>query len=450
MSLKGNRTFVGFGFGPIQAGLFLYEAFRSRGFRRLVVAEVLPQIVRAVREDRGRFAVNIAHFDRVETAVVEPVEVEDPACAQDRQRLVEAVAEAEEIATAVPSVQHYASAGPGSIHRVLAQGLRRKAVASGPRAVVYAAENHNHAAEILEAKALEEIPQGERKIVQSRVRFLNTVIGKMSGIVSNSEEACKEKLATITSGDSRAFLVESFNRILISKIRFEDKGVPLPFQRGIGVFEEKDGLLPFEEAKLYGHNATHALAAYVGSVRGIQRISELSQMPDVLDFLRAAFIRESGGALIRRHFGADPLFTPEGYRAYAEDLLARMINPCLRDTVERVGRDPQRKLGWDDRLVGTMRVALQAGIQPLRYAFGVAAGLAVLNRSLLAESGSAARFLGQLWSKAAPDEQEKRAVLELIEDGRYRLQRWCESGFPNLEGLFAQDSTHSKSDGNQR
>jgi len=42
MPLSGKRTFVGFGFGPIQAGLFLYEAFLSGAFRRLVVAGVLP------------------------------------------------------------------------------------------------------------------------------------------------------------------------------------------------------------------------------------------------------------------------------------------------------------------------------------------------------------------------------------------------------------------------
>jgi hypothetical protein len=46
---QGQRTFVGFGFGPIQAGLFLDEAYRSRSFGWLVVAEVLPEIVSAVR-----------------------------------------------------------------------------------------------------------------------------------------------------------------------------------------------------------------------------------------------------------------------------------------------------------------------------------------------------------------------------------------------------------------
>jgi mannitol-1-phosphate 5-dehydrogenase len=212
-----------------------------------------------------------------------------------------------------------------------------------------------------------------------------------------------------------------------------------PFQRGIKVFEEKDDLLPFEEAKLYGHNATHALAAYVGAMRGVERIADLSNHPDVIAFLRAAFIEESGEALLRKHAGKDPLFTREGYREYADDLLARMVNPFLRDSVERVGRDPQRKLEWDDRLVGTLRVALQQGIKPSRYAFGTAAALAVLDRNTLETNIPLATWLDPLWQAASPDTQQKEKVLELIEEGRKRLQRWRASCFHDLEDLFSRE-----------
>jgi mannitol-1-phosphate 5-dehydrogenase len=108
--------------------------------------------------------------------------------------------------------------------------------------------------------------------------------------------------------------------------------------------KSKEDLLPFEEAKLYGHNATHALAAYVGSLRGLEQMAELRQFPDLLRFLRAAFVQESGEALTRKHAGKDRVFTREGFRYYAEDLLKRMTNPHLRDTVERVGRDRSESL----------------------------------------------------------------------------------------------------------
>ena len=55
MALTGTRTYVGFGLGAIQAGLFLYEAFHSGNFRRLVVAEVLQDVVTAIREADGFF-----------------------------------------------------------------------------------------------------------------------------------------------------------------------------------------------------------------------------------------------------------------------------------------------------------------------------------------------------------------------------------------------------------
>jgi len=70
MTEHKTHTFVGFGFGPIQAGLFLYEAARSGNFGRLVVAEVNPALVQDVRNNGGTVSINIAHQDRLETAKI--------------------------------------------------------------------------------------------------------------------------------------------------------------------------------------------------------------------------------------------------------------------------------------------------------------------------------------------------------------------------------------------
>jgi len=381
------KTFVGFGFGPIQAGLFLQEAWRSGAFDRLVVAEIVPELVHAVRAAGGEVTVNVAHRDRVEQVTIGPVEIVTP----DDPALVDAVAAAGEIATAVPSVARY-----DGLKQVLAEGLSR----NRGHVVVYAAENHNHAAEILEAAV------GAR----ANVCFLNTVIGKMSRVVDEAEE---HDLAPIVPGLGRSFLVEAFNRILVSR-------VPPPFTRGIGTFEEKDDLLPFEEAKLYGHNATHALGGYLGALRGARLFSDV----DFVDLLREAFVEESGATLVRRHAGVDPLFTPEGYRAYADDLLERMTNPLLLDTIARVIRDPHRKLGWSDRLVGTMRLARSVGVPAPRYALGAAAAVDAL------APGAAQEALTALWGDVDPDERE--AMLHAVADGRERLRAWL-SGSPQTD-----------------
>jgi mannitol-1-phosphate 5-dehydrogenase len=417
MALTGTATFAGFGFGAIQAGLFGYEAYQSSAFGRVVVAEVVPAVVAAVRRAGGFYTVNVAHADHCAAVTVGPVTMENPAVAADRARLVAAVAAAQEIATAVPSVQHYVSPGPASLHTILAEGLQRKVASGGPRAVVYAAENHTQAAALLREAVMGAVPAAGRDAVSRHVCFVDTVIAKMSGVIAPPGD-----LAPVTPGGDRAFLVEAFNHILTGRIDF----VP-PFRRGLSSFEEKDDLHPFEEAKLYGHNAVHALAAYLGAVIGVKTIAALAAVPGMLPFLRAALVEESGGALLRKYAGIDPYFTPAGFAQAADDLLARMVNPYLRDTVARVGRDPARKLGWDDRLAGALRLARAQGICPRRYALGTAAAL-----HALAPGGDPATVLSPLWQPASPSPAEQAAVLALVAEGQQRLNAWRAAGCPNL------------------
>jgi len=424
VQLSGARTYVGFGLGAIQSGLFLYEALASENFCRLVVAEIIPDVVRSVRLNNGFLTVNIAYADHIEAVPVGPIKIYDPSVDVDRQKLVEALSYSSEIGTAVPAIRHYSSGGPASLCRILAAGLRAKAKNGGPRAVLYAAENHNHAAEILEELVWEEIPLAEHETVGNRVQFLNTVIGKMSGVITGRSEIESLHLAPMTPGSDRAFLVEAFNRILISRISFPKDPLSPAFERGIATFIEKDDLLPFEEAKLYGHNATHALAAYMGDMLGIYRMADIPSVPGLFEFLRQAFIEESGQALIHRYNEIDPLLTPQGYAEYADDLLTRMMNPWLTDTTERVGRDVERKLNWEDRLVGTLRLGLSEGVSPRRYALGTAAALIHLDPGFLTCALDPTQCLLSLWGTSPRDAVQERLVLGLICDALDHLRRW--------------------------
>ncbi|MFN2352272.1 MAG: hypothetical protein ABR497_10040 [Kiritimatiellia bacterium] len=411
-----KNNFVGFGLGAIQGGLFLLEAAKSGNFERLTVAEVMPDMVAALREGDGYFHVNVATAKGINRDKVGPVLACNPRIPADRQRLVEAVAEADEIATALPSVQFYGDGEPGSVVDILAEGLKLRVAAGSRRAsVVYTAENHNHAAGILEEKLNRHLGD-QAEILPGRMQFLNTVIGKMSGVVVDEQQMREQKLARLVGDTGRCLLVEAFNRILISRITLPG------FRRGIEVFTEKADLLPFEEAKLYGHNATHALLGYLARLRGLRFMADIRNHAGLQQLGRDAFIEESGAALCRRHAGIDRLFTPAGYREYVDDLLERMMNPALRDAVERVVRDPRRKLGWDDRLIGTMRVALDAGINPERYALGAAAAL----RMLEDEEGGAAgmSLLDGLWSEAGARASETERLRVMLVDASKKLRNF--------------------------
>ena len=364
-----GKTFVGFGFGPIQSGLFLFEAYRSGNFSRFVVAEVDDALVSAVRAGSGRYSVNVASRDEIEAVELEGIELYSPSDSADRAALVAAVAEADEMATALPSVAFYDVGGSAAVAGILADGIGARDEALPT--ILYAAENHNRAAEHLAEAVGRYCPD----LAGRRVEALNTVIGKMSGVITDAATIGRMKLATLTPGIPRAVLVEQFNRILISRVTLGG------FRRGIDVFIEKDDLLPFEEAKLYGHNAVHALIGYLAQLRSYRTIAEAGEDGEIMAAARRAFLDESGAALVRRHAAVgDELFTPAGYRRYAEDLLERMVCPNLDDLVSRVCRDPVRKLGYEDRLYGTMALALRYGVEPVELAVGAAAAVVSLIR----------------------------------------------------------------------
>lgn len=396
-----KHIFVGFGFGPIQSGLFAAEAFGSGHFKRIVIAEIDPKLVAAIRANHGRYAVNVASATGIQTVQIDGIEIYNPAVEGDRKELLSALSQATEIVTSLPSVRFF-EAGENSVASLIAQGLENSRAGA---TIVYTAENNNHAAEILEEKVKEKLTGPKEK-----VQFLNTVIGKMSQVVTSSEEIVEKNLAPIASTIDRAFLVEEFNKILVTKCRIPD------FCPGIEVFMEKEDLLPFEEVKLYGHNAIHALLAYLGAQKGYQKMAELAGDAEIMQIARNAFIHESGAALIRKYEHLeDGLFTPAGFQAYADDLLERMVNPYLGDPVERAARDPQRKLGLTDRIFGTMALCLEQGVEPRNMALGAAAGLVYYAKQSGQAPGLSCKvILSQLWQGA--DSPYKAKLMEQTEN----------------------------------
>jgi len=361
-----EHVLTGFGFGPIQAGLFAKEAFASGNFSRIVAAEIDRRLVQAVRENHGRYRVNVAGPDGIETLEVAGIELLDPTVEADRSALLGALAGSSEIVTSLPSVDFYDAGADRSVAALIAAGLAESRV---PATVVYTAENNNRAAETLEKAVADQLGTA----CGPNVQFLNTVIGKMSRVVSDRTEIDRLGLETIAPGIERAFLVERFNRILVTRTTIPD------FSPGIEVFIEKDDLIPFEEAKLYGHNAVHSLLGYIGRLKGCESMAELRADAPLMRAAREAFLDESGAALIAKYADlGEELFTAEGYRRYAEDLLERMTNPYLADTVARAARDVRRKLAPDDRIFGTMRLALEHGIEPANMAAAALAAVAAL------------------------------------------------------------------------
>ncbi|KAF7309222.1 Mannitol dehydrogenase domain-containing protein [Mycena kentingensis (nom. inval.)] len=131
----------------------------------------------------------------------------------------------------------------------------------------------------------------------------------------------------------------------------------------------------YNERKLFTLNCGHAITAYLGYLKGYSTIAESIADEDIVSVVRGALREESGRALCQRHQNFD-----EGQHAkYIDTILRRFANEAVKDDVARVGRQPLRKLGKQDRLIGPARLCLELDIPIPNLARGIAAALLYVN-----------------------------------------------------------------------
>lgn len=130
-----------------------------------------------------------------------------------------------------------------------------------------------------------------------------------------------------------------------------------------------DELGPYIERKLFTVNTGHAATAYFGARAGIERISDALADPEISDRVSAA-LEETSAVLVAEH-GLDPA----ELASYRATILERFRNPALIDTVQRVGRQPLRKISRHERFIGPAAMAAERGLPSAALVAAVAAAL---------------------------------------------------------------------------
>jgi mannitol-1-phosphate 5-dehydrogenase len=111
-----------------------------------------------------------------------------------------------------------------------------------------------------------------------------------------------------------------------------------------------DNLEAYYARKLYTNNAGHALLAYEGFLAGHQTLVEAVQNPAIRTRLKEML--KFSAQMLELEYGLDRAELAE----HLETLVQyRFANRELADRIERVARQPLRKLGPNDRLVGLLR-----------------------------------------------------------------------------------------------
>lgn len=256
--------------------------------------------------------------------------------------LIDEIATADVVTTAVgPTVLWF-------VAPVIAAGLARREAGLAPLAVM-ACENAINATDVLAEQVWANVPDGDRAALSDRVAFANTAVDR---IVPGQ---AKDAGIDVT--------VEAFYEWVIESPAFH--GTP-PVIPGATFVED---LAPYIERKLFTVNTGHATVAYLGTQAGVSKVSDALLVPAVADGARRV-LEETSALLVAKH-GLDEATQ----RAYREKILGRFQNPSLPDTVERVGRQPLRKLGRHERFIGPAAEIAEGGTRPVALLEAIAAAL---------------------------------------------------------------------------
>ena len=132
-------------------------------------------------------------------------------------------------------------------------------------------------------------------------------------------------------------------------------------------------LTPFIERKLYTVNTAHLTISYLGQMHGHRTIAEALTDPIVRD-ITARVMEETSMVLVTRHG-----FDANEHAQYVRKTLERLANPALDDQVERVGRQPLRKLSRLERLIGPAAQLAEYGESPVALLEVIEAALVFRN-----------------------------------------------------------------------
>ncbi len=336
-----NKTAVVFGAGKIARG-FIAHLLTLSGFQ-ITFVEKSPELVSLLR-DKGRYKVHIMGAED-KSIIIERFEV----LSSDE---VEAVAARVAEASAV-----FVSIGGPNLPQIapsLARGVRLAADGKRPDPLnIIICENYFQPGQWLRQLVTQRLEPAEIDWLDHHVGFVETMVLRST----------IEPTPELKAEDPLCLKAQNMWELPADKEAFVGDIPPI---QGLAPKENFQGGLT---RKLFTYNAINAAIAYPGYLKGYRLLSEAANDPELAELARSVG-RESSEALIRR-FG----FDPKEQNAFAESALKKYQNPEIVDPVERNARDPVRKLGRNDRMIGPACLAIEYHIRPVALCRVIASAL---------------------------------------------------------------------------
>ncbi len=368
---------VQFGAGNIGRG-FIGQLLYESGFE-ICFVDAIPGVVDALNL-RGGYPIDIVgdNPERVNVTGVSAI------MAHDVDAIATAIAGADVCGTSV-GVMILPRIAPA-----LAAGIERRFQNRLQQPLnILVLENQMDADDVLRSEVMKHLSIEAQQYSLDMVGFVLCVVSRMVPVMTDEQRA----------EDALLVRVEAYKRLPVKASRIKGE---LPVIVGV---EPSTAFQGHEERKLYIHNASHAMFAYLGYPKGYEFIWQCVQDREINSIVRDAM--DMVGRVLVAHHG----FTPEDQQAYLDDLLSRFCNKQLGDSVARVGRDPLRKLRPNDRLVGAMRLLEREGKHPVAFYRTIAAAM----RFAPADDESAQQLQAQIAADGAAVVLERQCAIRATE-----------------------------------
>ena len=328
-----------FGAGKIARGFIAHLLSLSDiDFIFVEKADALADLI----NERGQYTINILGAPEKNYVVKNAKALK---FSQEKE-ITEAIAEADVVFDAV---------GGKNLQEIVPfyiKGIEKKAEKGGYLNFV-TCENWKEPAKILKEGVEAGIAPEAREYLDNYVGFTESVIMR-SGI-----EAPKELLEK----DPLIVNVQNYWHLPVDAARVKGS---LP---DIKYMEPLTGFAGFLERKFYTYNAANGTTSFVGALLGYKVLAEAAHDERILKILNGVY-QETGKALSMKHG-----ISLEEQMAFARTSLNKLQDYTIVDSIERNARDPQRKLGKDDRLVGSARMVLSCGIRPENLCTAIACAI---------------------------------------------------------------------------
>lgn len=340
---------------PEQAPVMIFSAGKiARGYVGHLLAlsqapicfvDVNEQLVRLIN-GRGRYTMHILGNPEKSMQVTNVVALHstDP-------RVAGVLAEA---AVAFVSV-----GGPNlpAVAATLAAGISARRAAGGRALNIICCENWRRPAEVLRKELDERLASDDRAYLASHIGIAEATVLR----------SCIEPTDEQRAADPLAVQAQDYWELQIDAAALVEALPPIPGLKPLANFHAA------LERKLFTYNAGNAAIGYLGAQRGHRFLYEAATDPMILEVVRGVY-QEAGAAICARHG-----YSAEEQAAYAQQSLRKYQDSTIADPVERQVRDPLRKLGRHDRLVGPACLALEYRIRPFQLALAIAAALKYTN-----------------------------------------------------------------------